>query len=603
MRLPSLERLSVRWIALAAFALCILLYLPSLRHGFIDIDDPRFIVENPLAQDLSARGVSQAFSSYTMLLYIPLTMVSYQVNAAIGGVQPFIYHLTDSLLHGANAALVAVFVFLLTRRRFPAAVTALLFAVHPLQTEAVLWASSRKDTLSAFFTLLSLITYVRYLDAHGKAQKWWSIAFYALGLFAKVAALPVVVLLFVIDAVRGRAWNKALIMEKIPYALVAVPIVFAGISGGSRALAPLGFFTMLLLGAKSTAYYLWALAWPAHLSLLHTQTQPVVFTDPLILLSVVVTAALVVGIIMSLLRNRGVLWAFGPAMFLLMLAPTFAAAQKAGLLFFASDKYAYVPSIGIFLCVALACEWLVRTRRALAVPVIATVLVVAGAFTFVTLRTIPVWQDSESLYQHVLREDPQNAVALGGMGMLRAGEDQDDEALAYYQKAIEADPHYALPYINKASVLGKLGRVGDALATYKAMIPQLTEREVRGDDTLADALLTVASRLSDAGDPDASLTLLERVTTLNPQNADAQVQLGDYLLAHNRRDEAQTAYERAVALGIPDVNPYYHLAEMYSDQNRIDDVVRVLRKAVVLDPANAMARTQLERLEKMSEAR
>ncbi len=603
MRLPSLERLSIRWIALAAFVLCVVLYLPSLRHGFIDIDDPRFIVQSPLAQDLSIRGVVQAFSSYTMLLYIPLTMVSYQVNAAIGGVQPLIYHLTDILLHGANAALVAVFVFLLTRRRFPAAVTALLFAVHPLQTEAVLWASSRKDTLSAFFTLLSLITYVRYLDTHQTRQKWWSVAFYALGLFAKVATLPVVVLLFFVDAVRGRTWTKAPVMEKIPYLVVAAPIVIAGVFGGSQALAPLGLFTMLLLGAKSIAYYLWALAWPAHLSLLHTQTQLVTLGDPLILLSVVVTATLGIGIIASLLHNRGVLWTFGPAMFLLMLAPTFAAAQKAGLLFFASDKYAYVPSIGIFLCAALACEKLARTRRALAVPVAVAVFAAAGAFTLVTLRTIPVWQDSESLYRHVLQENPRNAVALGGMGVLRATADNSEEALGYYRQAMEADPHYALPYINAGSVLLKQGKAAEALDTYKQMIPMLTEREVRGDDTLAEVLLAVATRLQDGGEDDASFALLERITTLDPQNANAQANLGDALLAHNRRDEAQAAYERAVALRIANVNPYYHLAEIYSDQNRIDDIVRVLRKAVVLDPANAMARTQLERFEQMSKHR
>ena len=161
--------------------LTLLVYGKSLGNAFVRWDDSMLIYENPIVREISWKSLKAAFTTYDPELYIPLTFLSYQIDYAIGGMHPFGFHLTNLVLHTLNAVLVFFLLQLLLSGNNPplplkgegrvrvagrgtAFLVALLWAIHPLNTEAVVWASARKDVLSTFFFLGSLCTYLKWRD-------------------------------------------------------------------------------------------------------------------------------------------------------------------------------------------------------------------------------------------------------------------------------------------------------------------------------------------------------------------------------------------------------------------------------------------------------
>ncbi len=504
LRISHFRRPDVLWGAVGAI-LAFLLYFPFIAHDFIGIDDPGFITQNPLLHPVSGTAMLQAFGSYTMLLYLPVTILSYQVDASIAGIEPWMFHLTNILLHAGCTFLVFKFSYRLTGQQRTSAVAALLFAVHPLQTEAVLWAAARKDLLAAFFSLLSLMTYLRWIDSGDGKMRAWSIVLYACALLAKIAVFPLCMTFFFVDWMRGRERCKTLFMEKWPYLIIMIPLMIAGVYGGSRFLAPLGFSTGALLALKSIGYTMISFLWPAHLSLLHFQSEPVSVDAWMI--AGIVALIIMIGVMFTRVRHL----AFGAGFFLLMLFPTWAAAQKGGLLFFASDKYAYLPSLGIFLLCGMLIEWLVRLKPKLQFGFFTAMALAIVACAGISANYAMQWKTSETLFTSIVERDPQNPVALNGLGLILDEQQQNDEALALYTKAISAYPLYLVPYINAAAVLAETGRTQGAIDMYARIADHITSRQVLGDPSLRDALVAIALELDRAGKRDVAARLRQQL--------------------------------------------------------------------------------------------
>ena len=153
------------------FLVSVIVFSPMTKNGFIDTwDDGVYILKNKLLHDLSGEGIANMFrfgDDFQKLVnnYHPLTILTLAINYKISGLNPTSYHAPTMALHGLNAVLVFIFVYLLTRRKlWPALVSGLLFAVHPMHVESVAWATERKDVLYTFFFLGGLIAYVKYLE-------------------------------------------------------------------------------------------------------------------------------------------------------------------------------------------------------------------------------------------------------------------------------------------------------------------------------------------------------------------------------------------------------------------------------------------------------
>src|SRR6266511_3649096 len=174
------------------------IYAQVIGHQFINLDDPTYIRENPMVnRGITLAGLAWAFTTFHSTNWQPLTGISHMIDCQLFGVNAGRHLLVNALIHVANTLLVFLFLLRTTRARWPSALVAVLFALHPLHVESVAWAAERKDTLSTFFGLLSLTAYVRYTEAPSRKRYTWIAVTLGLGLLAKpmLVTWPLVMLL------------------------------------------------------------------------------------------------------------------------------------------------------------------------------------------------------------------------------------------------------------------------------------------------------------------------------------------------------------------------------------------------------------------------
>ena len=174
------------------------IFAQVIGHRFITIDDLSYIEENPMVnRGVTLGGLAWAFTTFHSGNWHPLTWIAHMIDSHLFGIFAGGHLLVSALIHVANTLLVFWFLLGTTRARWSSALVAALFALHPLHVESVAWAAERKDTLSTFFGLLSLIAYVRYAGAPSIRRYAWVAITLALGLMSKpmLVTWPFVMLL------------------------------------------------------------------------------------------------------------------------------------------------------------------------------------------------------------------------------------------------------------------------------------------------------------------------------------------------------------------------------------------------------------------------
>lgn len=457
--------------------LTLIVFGPFIAHAFVSLDDNYLIYANPAVQTLSLRNILHVFSTYDPQLYIPLTFLSWQLNAALFGMNATAFHLVNVLMHCANVVLVLVIIRRLSGNLFVAALTAALFAIHPLQTEAVLWAAGRKDLLSGFFALLSLLQYLKFREHRNSRTFMICIICFALALLSKISVVLLPAIFLLIDWLTDRKIGLKELREKIPFGVLSAIFLVIAVIGKSRLLAQSGGIVNLLLPFRSTTFYLWKIFSPAGLSVIYLyEPGSSLFADfagPVIIV-------LLLGLLtLFLIARRAAHPALALGMFFLLLAPSYSTFLKNGFLYFASDRYVYLALIGAFWFLT---QLLDAVRKRL--PGKAT-LVIPVLSALVILTLIPstyaqnaVWKDTESLYRNVLRWYPNSVMAHTNLGLELQNRKNLQGARVHYEKAMQSDPHSVHAYFNLASLENEEGHPEAAEKLYVAIVDAFGPQQV-----------------------------------------------------------------------------------------------------------------------------
>lgn len=188
-------------IALFLTAFTFIIYSPALSYPFSNWDDPTYVTENPLIKQISTEHLKRIFTKPYYALYLPLTMLSYSLNYYFSHLDPFAYHFTNLMLHLMSMLLVYATVQVLTGEWLVAAAVSVLFGIHPVQVESVVWISERKNVLSGFFILSSFFLYA--LSRRTRSWRGWSLAgsfvFFGMACFSKPISVILPVLMLVFD--------------------------------------------------------------------------------------------------------------------------------------------------------------------------------------------------------------------------------------------------------------------------------------------------------------------------------------------------------------------------------------------------------------------
>src|SRR5271155_372518 len=157
----------------------LIVFWSATRCDFLNYDDPDYFTANPhVLSGLTPANFIWAFTTAHASNWHPLTWLSLMLDAQVFGKNPFGPHLTNLLFHAANTMLLFLLLRKLTATTWRSAFVAALFALHPLHVESVAWISERKDVLSAFFALLSLLNYAKYAKENSRRDFWFALVFF-----------------------------------------------------------------------------------------------------------------------------------------------------------------------------------------------------------------------------------------------------------------------------------------------------------------------------------------------------------------------------------------------------------------------------------------
>jgi tetratricopeptide (TPR) repeat protein len=618
----------IRGICLLLFVGTLLLFSRALGHDFVNYDDPDYVTKNAFVQaGLSAAGAGWAFSSANISYWHPLTWLSHMLDASLFGQNPSGHHATSVVLHAVNAVLAFLALRRLTGSRWTSAVSAALFAWHPLRVESVAWVAERKDVLSGTFFFLTLLAYASYVARRRSSQPGvarayvLTLAAFAAGLMSKPMLVTVPALLLVLDCWPLGRWTPptrdepaprerlgSLLLEKLPFlglaAAVSVITYTAQTEVGTLTHA-LNFSARAANAAVAVASYVGKFLWPVDLAVLyphpgHWPAARVVAAVGLILAFTAVA--------LGLWRRRpwllaGWLWFAG------MLIPVLGFVQV-GIQSMA-DRYTYLPQLGL----QLALLWTVRsavtspsTRRALA-WLAALVLVACAARTWDQLA---VWRDSATLFGQAVRVTPNNYLAYNNLGTHAADLGHLEQAIAYYRESLAIRPDYEEANNNLGSALNRLGRPAEAIPCLEAALrkkPDLIEAHNnlgnalgdlgRTDEAIAhyefvlarqpahvEAMNNLGVALAAKGRTTAAIAQLQAVLRLEPKHASAHSNLGNVHALLGRLSEAVREYRAALEINPDDARTLNNLGNVSAQQGQLDAAAGCYEKSLRLEPAN-----------------
>jgi tetratricopeptide (TPR) repeat protein len=587
--------------------LTLLVYARTAHFPFINYDDPAYVTENAhVGAGLTAESVRWAFTSFACGYWQPVTWLSLQLDCEFsGGIHPGGFHLTNVLLHTANALLLFLVLARLTGAPWRSAVVAALFALHPLHVESVAWVTERKDVLSTLFWMLTLAAYAWYVRRPGVARYLPVVLALGLGLLAKPMLVTLPCVLLLLDYWPLRRWRPGpgrdpgaarapelppavslgrLLLEKLPLFALALAscVVTYRAQFGAQAVAPLEAFPLgARLGNAALAYvsYLGKTFWPVRLALYYPHPGAEVSVPGAVGAGLLLVAVTV--LVLGPGRHRPYL-AVGWLWYLGTLVPVIGLVQAGGQAM--ADRFTYVPLIGVFVLLTwgaadLATAW--RLPRALLATAAAAVVCACGALSWVQ---VGYWQSSLTLWEHAAAVTDKNVLAHINLGTCYYERRRISDAKREFEKAVAIDPRIAQPHVNLGNIFAELDLPQRAASEYRQAIDLAPN--------LAWAHASLGKLLGDLGRLGEAAAEYRTAIALAPGDAALRNDLGILLLELGRWHEALAEFSRAVDLDPGKAEPHANLGQVLQEEGRLEEALAAYRRAVALGDKQARPRLQ-----------
>lgn len=507
--------LSERTRMIALFAVSILVYANTLRNDFA-LDDFLYIFNNPAVTSPSLKLFFSATKDFNV--FRPITFISLASNFAVGGSHAWGYHFVNLLLHAA----VTVLLYILLKKLLEnliygdtvAWVAALLFAVHPIHTEAVACIVNRSELLAAGFLFAAWLSHV---------QDWpiSALLCFALAMQAKESAVVFVPLVVLGDYVRGR-WKS--LVRYVSVAAVAVLYLALlrnaqgghfgekGISGLDNPLAHLPPALRILNALRVAWKYIALQIYPATLSSDYSYNAITLYSDWRHLLPAAAAMMVVLGLALWALLTGRKVWAFAVGLYLVAFCVTANILTPTGTIM--GERLTYLPSAGFCLLVALLWIELEKRNRRIAWYALALVVVVFSLRTVVRNRD---WHDNFTVFASAVRSVPSSAKAHAGLGGEYLRRNELEAARTEYGISMHIYPDFADLIDSYAIVESRLGHDREALELFKKSLAMTA----KDDHNYGFVAVNLAAQLIKLGENDRALEILNEEIASSPENSRA----------------------------------------------------------------------------------
>ncbi len=524
--------------------------------------------------------------------------LSYALNYAWGGLVPWGYHAFNLAVH----ILAGLTLFGVVRRtllrpalreRFGqsalqwALPVAVLWTVHPLQTEAVTYISQRCELLMGLCYLLTLYCFIRGTDSH-RSGGWFALSVVAclLGMASKevMVTAPVMVFLYDRTFVSGN-FRKAWTQHRWLYcslagtwALLGCFMVGLHFRGAGYGLGSTGW-AYALTECRAVVHYLWLALWPHPLVFDYGRfvaTQRIGEVLPYVM----ILAVLVAGVFVALNRRPAI--GFLGAWFFLILAPTSSIVPVAGQPM--AEHRMYLPLAAVIVIALTAGSLLyqrLRTHFGWSEPigtVVQTGLAAGLAFTFglATVQRNAQYHSAESIWADVVTKRPDSLRGQANLGLALLEDGRAKESIPHFIDALRLDPNELMARSNLGRVLVMIGATNRGVAELQGLLQHAPN--------YAPAHAALADILADQGDQQAALEQYAAVLAINPDEQAARFNLAQLLTRMGQREEAIKQFMEVLRLDPRNATAHYNLANLLVETGHEAEAISHYAAAARFDP-------------------
>ena len=548
------------YVSLSLLILTLVVYFQVHSFDFVNFDDRETIVGNTHIRDgITVAGLGWAFTSSYAANWFPVTWISHMLDFQLFGLDSGGFHLTNLMIHLASTALLFVVFKRMTNRLWESAFVSFVFALHPLHVESVAWVTERKDVLSAFFWILTIWLYLKYVDKPGPRRYLLALGAFCLGLMSKqmLVTLPFALLLLDYWPLKSLAEPPAppqplgqsggtggfacrrslssLLIEKTPFVAISalVSIVTYNVQHAAGAVTALDLIPLSTRAENAVITYVAYLGqffWPSGLSVFYPY-------PPAIPMWQVAGAALILLAISALSLLRPYL-AVGWFWYLGTLVPVIGIVQVG--LQARADRYTYIPLIGISIILAWGAAEIIERWPRTKSPLQAAAVLACLAWTFLTWTQIQYWQNSVPLFEHAIASTENNFIAHSNLGVVLAEQGKTQDALRHLFASVEENPNHSDARLSLGALLGELGRSDEAAEQFAQAI-RISPNDAQAHNNLGNTLVARQKFAEAANEFRIAIKLL-------PDFALAHFGLGGALLNLGQTDEAIAQFSEALRL-------------------------------------------------------
>ena len=594
-------------VKLSLILLIVGVYLQVGTFDFVDYDDGLYVTENShVRKGLTINGCLWAFTTTSQANWHPLTWLSHMLDSQLYGLNPAGHHYTNILFHIANTLILFSILLRMTGAPWKSAFVAALFAVHPLHVESVAWVSERKDVLSTFFGLLSIVAYDGYVKKSSAVYYLLMIFFLCLGLMAKpmLVTFPFVLLLLDFWPLKridfnpdyrpqsGRSTGHGcygiypLIVEKIPLFIVSVIscIVTFFVQKNGGAVVP---FDMLPLKTRianacvTYVRYVSKMFWPKKLAYFYPYSIDTLSAWHVFGAVVLIIIAIFGAIYLS---RKYPYVAVGLFWYLGTLVPVIGLVQVSGQAM--ADRYTYIPLIGLFIVIAWGIPDILKRWRFHKIFLFASSVIILSGLTARAFIQTGHWKNSITLFENAVKVTENNVHALNNLATALADKKRYDEAYFYLSRAVQKNPKRKDLRMNFANVLFLKGKPDAAISQYQKIL--------RTDAADADAHYNLACVLSSQNKVNEAVLHYKEALRIDPRYSKAHYNLGDILLHRGEIKKAESQFLKTIELKPNNAQAYNKLGLILIKKGAVKEAGVLFSKALRIDPRFYKARANLE---------
>ncbi|MCK4353475.1 tetratricopeptide repeat protein [candidate division WOR-3 bacterium] len=620
-----------------------IIYANTFRNEFV-FDDINLIVEN-----YEIRKLSNIF--HFSLMKQPVREITFAIDYRLWKLNPFGYHLTNLILHILCSLLVYFFVASLpalerrgiirlrrtratgkgfklqiTNYQLPL-ITALLFAAHPIHTEAVTGIANRKELLAMLFMMFSIILYIKSRDrAHsypqGEKKKSHFSLFYIgslvcflIALFSKFVAIiiPFLILVYELyfnkesrgqgdeESIRLRRKGIGRIFWLLPYfVILLVGIIYGSfhfkeIFWQAKAIGltyeKYGILMLTMLNAFGK--YLSLLVIPYNLCAEYVIQMPHSIFEPKVIGSLLLLIILLFTMLKTYRKAKfisfGLAWVFINLIPISNIIPTN---------YPVAERYMYIPSLGFCLILGwliCKCRDRVPDCRQASYPCPRTTVphtIVCGiptlilmtiliAYSILTIIRNNEWRNAYTLWSKTVIQSPNSAVVHNNLGTAYDGRGNPDKAIYEYKKAVEIDPNYKQAHYNLAASYADRGDYEEASYWHDKLI--------KIDPNCSRAYIKTGKVMVESGNFGQAIAEYKKAENIEPNNPGIKISMGYIYERTGKYQKAEVYYKKAIEIDPKNPIPYFNLGNVYREIGDFKEAILVFQEALKLNPSHAEA--------------